>query len=347
MRITSSSISSSDEVPGRPNPWRRFASAFVLGAAVLLIGILGAAYAIDPYDTGRSSLLKKPGVRPQGPRTANASRGRDPAFNAAVIGNSHVQLLSPERLGALTGLSFVQLTIPATRPKEQFAVIGLFMRHHPDARALVIGADNHWCTPDPAIPIEKPFPFWLYSESHFEYLRGLLRYQVVEELPKHLRYASSMRAARARPDGYWDYGPLFAAVEEEPEPVLRARLDRRLTENYTGNATGRFPVADRFRQVLSTLPRSLAVVLVFPPVYASLLSAPGSPGESADRACKAALAEALSSRPAGVVVDWRYDRPELHEPALFYDHSHYRRALAELVEKDVARALEQAVGKGR
>ena len=56
----------------------------MLGAAVLLIGILGAAYAIDPYDTGRSGLLKKPGVRPQGPRTANASRGRDPAFNAAV-----------------------------------------------------------------------------------------------------------------------------------------------------------------------------------------------------------------------------------------------------------------------
>ena len=39
--------------------------AFVLGAAVLLIGILGAAYAIDPYDTGRSGLLKKPSVRPQ------------------------------------------------------------------------------------------------------------------------------------------------------------------------------------------------------------------------------------------------------------------------------------------
>src|SRR5215204_4590152 len=153
--------SGSGELTVSAGAWRRFARDFVIGATAILGSLLAIVYALDPFDTGRPGLFAKAGVRPQGPRTAGASRGRDPAFNAAVIGNSHVQLLSPERLGALTGLSFVQLTIPATRPKEQFAVIGWFMRHHPDARALVIGADNHWCTPDPAIPIEKPFPFWL------------------------------------------------------------------------------------------------------------------------------------------------------------------------------------------
>ena len=82
-----------------------------------LVLIVTAVYAIDPYDTGRSSLLAKPGVRPQGPRTAAASRGRDQAFNGAIIGNSHIQLLSPERLKAATGLDFVQLSVPATRPE--------------------------------------------------------------------------------------------------------------------------------------------------------------------------------------------------------------------------------------
>src|SRR3712207_1811410 len=99
MRITSSSISSSDpsasDLPGR---WRRFSLVLVLSAAAALAGLVGLAYAVDPYDTGRSRLFAKAGVRPQGPRTAAASRGRDPAFDAAIVGNSHIQLLSPERL---------------------------------------------------------------------------------------------------------------------------------------------------------------------------------------------------------------------------------------------------------
>ena len=90
----SSSISSSDAT----RPWRRFAALLVLCTAGLIAGIVGVAYAIDPYDSGRSTLFQKRGVRVQGPRTAAASRGRDPAFDAAIVGNSHVQLLSPERL---------------------------------------------------------------------------------------------------------------------------------------------------------------------------------------------------------------------------------------------------------
>src|SRR5215211_7270955 len=88
--------------------WRRFTRTFLLAAAVSLAGLVGLAFAIDPYHSGRSSLFAKPGVRPQGPRTAGVSRGRDPAFDAAILGNSHIQLLSPERLKAKTGLSFVQ-----------------------------------------------------------------------------------------------------------------------------------------------------------------------------------------------------------------------------------------------
>src|SRR3712207_6134716 len=110
MRIMSSSISSSDAGA----PWRSFAVTLLTAAALALLGILTAAYLVDPYDTGRSLLLHKPGVRPQGPRTAAASRGRDPAFDSAIIGNSHIQLLSPERLKEKTGLSFVQLSVPAS-----------------------------------------------------------------------------------------------------------------------------------------------------------------------------------------------------------------------------------------
>src|SRR5690606_37526867 len=109
MRIMSSSTSSSDAAP-----WRRFALTLVAVTAAALLALVAVAYAVDPYDSGRSALFEKPGVRPQGPRTANASRGRDPAFNAAIFGNSRIQLIPPERLDKATGLDFVQLAVPGS-----------------------------------------------------------------------------------------------------------------------------------------------------------------------------------------------------------------------------------------
>jgi hypothetical protein len=338
MPITSSSISSSDGAALSP-AWRRFALIFVAAAACAILGVLAAAYAVDPYDSGRSGVLHKPGVRPQGPRTAAASRGRDPAFEAAIVGNSHVQLISPERLNVLTGSSFVQLTVPATGPKEQFVLIDWFMRHHPGARAIVIGADDRWCTADPAMPNAKPFPFWLYSRDPLEYVRGLLRYSVLEELAQRLRYVFAARAPRAQADGYWDYEPLYEAQGFGRDLALRARLERRFTESYIANETGRFPAAERLREVAAGLSGKTAVIVVFPPVYVQLLPKPGSPGDRADRACKAALAEAAASSGNGAAVDWRRDREEVRNAAWFFDQTHYRRPIAELVERDIASAL--------
>jgi hypothetical protein len=336
----SSSISSSEGRgdASRPNPWRRFALALTAGAAALLSGALAAAYLLDPFDTGRSPLLQKPGVRPQGPRTAGASRGRDPAFDAAIIGNSHIQPLSPERLDALTGLSFVQLSIVATGPKEQLPVLDWFLRHHPQPRALVIGADRFWCAAEVAGSDQAPFPFWLYSRSLPEYGRGLLRYHVLEEIPRRIGYLLAKRPARARPDGYWDYEPVYIAGGYATDPARRVLLERK-SDDYIRNPTGRFPAAERLRDVVAGLPSATAVVLVFPPTYRSLLPTPGSAGDADNRACKAALAAALAGRPNAAVVDWRGDRSQLHDPDLFFDWTHYRRPLAEIVERDVAEAL--------
>src|SRR3954454_5888760 len=148
--------STPDELAQPAEAWRRFALHLAVGAAAILGSLLAIAYAVDPFDTGRPGLFSKEGVRPQGPRTAAASRGRDPAFDAAIFGNSRIQLLSPERLNALTGLSFVQLSVPGTGPKEQLVLVDWYVRHHPQARALVIGADKTWCAADPALPNEYP-----------------------------------------------------------------------------------------------------------------------------------------------------------------------------------------------
>ena len=321
--------------------WRRFTALFLAVAALALVSILGFAYALDPYDTGRSTLFSAPGVREQGPRTAAASRGRDPAFDAAIFGNSHIQLLSPGRLKRKTGLDFVQLSVPATGPKEQLVLIDWFLRHRRTAaRALVISADLTWCAADPALPNDKPFPFWLYSADPLDYVRGLLRFDLLEEIPRRLAYVVGDRKDRAAPDGYWDYEADYLALGFEAKPELRARLDAPVSGSVAVNATGRFPAADRLRGLASGLPAETALIVVFPPVYRAALPAPGSVRARSDEACKAALRDAVAPHARSAVVDWRSDRPENRNPDHYFDQTHYRHAVAQGLENDIADALK-------
>ena len=120
--------------------------------AVLVFALV---IAVDPYDSGRFGWLGIEGVSDESPRTANASRGRDPQFDSAVIGNSTGQLLSPAELSRATGARFVQLTVPGTGPREQIALLRWFARHHDRVGAIVIVTDSTWCTEESALPIAK------------------------------------------------------------------------------------------------------------------------------------------------------------------------------------------------
>jgi len=335
-----SSSTSSSEQAARAAKWTGFTGA-LLGAAVLIAAaFLTIAFLIDPYDSGRSPLKLKEGVRPQGPRTALASRGRDPNFTGAIFGNSHIQLISPEELRAKTGIPFVSLIAPATMPRETFATIDWFLRHHRKTppKAIVVGVDNYWCTANPALPNEKPFPFWLLSRSLPDYVGGLMRFNLLEELFRRIEYLTSRKAERARPDGYWDYESGYGVQGYGTNPEIVARLQKSL-ESGGGNVDGPFPAATGLEALMKAAPAETALILLRPPVYATALSKPGTRDAEADAACRKAFADLAARRPRTALVDWRVDRPELHDPGLFFDHSHYRQPIARLVEADIAEAI--------
>jgi hypothetical protein len=336
-----SSSTSSSEQAARAAKWAGFTSAFLGTAALIAVAFLMAAFLIDPYDSGRSPLKLKEGVRPQGPRTALASRGRDPSFTGAIFGNSHVQLISPEELRARTGIPFVSLIAPATQPRETFATIDWFLRHHPAPapKAIVVGVDNYWCTANPALPNEKPFPFWLLSRSLSDYVGGLMRFDLLEELPRRISYLTSRKAERARPDGYWNYEAGYGVQGYGTNPEITARLQKPI-EAGGGNVDGPFPAATGLEELMKAAPET-ALILLRPPVYATALSKPGTRDAAADAACRKTYADLAARRPRTALVDWRVDRPELHDPNLFFDHTHYRQPIARLVEADIIEALRK------
>lgn len=338
-----SSTSSSDGAP-----WRRFALVLVAVTAAALLGVIALAYAIDPYDSGRSTLFAKAGVRPQGPRTANPSRGRDPAFNAMIVGNSRAQILSPERLKGPTGLDFVQLAVPGSGPKEHLTLIDWYLRHRSEApKALVVSIDDLWCTSDPELTNEKPFPFWLYSANALEYAKGLLRYDVLEELPQRLSYLFDAKAERARPDGYWDYEPEYIGLGYMTNPEIRKRLEQQPYTNAPRferdpkEGQRRFPAADRLNEVAASLPAETALILALAPIYRNSLPPEGTEQAYLRKACKEAVAAAAGVHARTAVVDWHVDRPENRRPELFFDSMHYRQPIAQAMEADIAEAYRR------
>jgi hypothetical protein len=194
MPTTSSSISSSDELGA--DPWRRFASRSSRAPRRSSPSRSPPPISSTPYDTGRSPLFQKPGVRPQGPRTAAASRGCDPA----VIGNSHIQALSPERLDVLTGPpSSSSRSWRRGRRSSSRSSTGSCAITHRCRQALVRAGGREL--------ERRAVPILALRPQPARILAGLLRRQVLEKIPPRIRYLLSKRPARARPDGYWDYEP--------------------------------------------------------------------------------------------------------------------------------------------
>lgn len=323
--------------PSVDRDWRGFARSLLLSAIGIFAAYLALAVLVDPYDTGRSTLLSRGAVRPQGPRTASAVRGRDPAYAGAVIGNSHIQLVEPAALTRLTGIPFVQLSVPATGPAEQFAVLDWYLQHHAGPAALVLSADDFWCADDPAFPSEHGFPYWLLGRWP-DYLQGLIRFPAAQETVNRLGWLLNPRRKTAAADGWWDYERNYLSQGFGIDPAKIAALEKPVGPEPEPHRGGPFPIADRLRAELARVPERTPVIVVFPPVYTGAGPLPGSPRDAAEAACRAAVRSALATHNHSAVVDWRDGRPTA-DRTLFFDRTHYRLPLAQALTKDVAAAI--------
>jgi hypothetical protein len=302
---------------GAPRPegsddvaWRaavvRFLAVFVAVLALTLALVL----LIDPYDSGRFPSIGISGVSDTRQGTANVSLGRSDKFDAAIFGNSHGQLLDPDRLSQATGLSFVQLTLPGTYAPEQLAMMRWFIRHHARIGALVLAVDEHWCSEDP-----QPwhwFPFWLYGDSDLRYLANSLNSRSAGAVLRRIRHAMGLQQP-SHPRGYDDYDIRRPADDKfdfpEPKPPHRELIA------VADLSTRAFPAIDRLAAELDAVPAGLPpLVVVFPPVYVAAL-----PNDAESIAvlkeCKARLARVAARTPRGGLLDFLVDSPMSRDQA--------------------------------
>ncbi|HLO77811.1 MAG TPA: hypothetical protein VK196_15250 [Magnetospirillum sp.] len=334
-----SSISSSDL--GR---WRGFLALYAKLA--LGLGLAAAALLVvaDPYDSGRFALFGRGMLAKTGPRLADASRGRNPAFDSAVIGNSHSQILSPERLSEGLGGRFVSLSIPGTGPREQLLVAEWFLRHHGGGtRTLVVGVDQSWCRPDALTTQVNPFPDWLYAESAVEYLRGLMQTSSFEAVGKKIGVMLG-KAIPARPDGFDDYEADRTWSADDMHRIAKTQMPD-LAPARGQVAPSSMAAVAALDGFLARLPAQVAVVAVFPPVHTSVFPPQGTVSGANLAACKSAVQALAAARPRQLaVVDFLRDDDLARAEENFWDGTHYRGHVARRMEQAVAQAAARLRG---
>jgi hypothetical protein len=336
-------LSTSSSETASAGAWKNWLIACGAAFAATVAVVWAFLLLVDPYDTGRFSVLKQSEIFNRDPRTANASRGRNPLFNAALIGNSNGQALNPGRLSAATSLRFVQLTIPKTGPREQLTMLRWFISHHEQVGGVVVVADATWCTSDQTPPLAHPFPFWLYG-SNIEYLRHIFTWHALELAFRRIRLILGLHEPTRPLDGFWDYeAERVWSFHPRPRPRDDDATATATTSTDVASAEISFPSIDQLDAVVAGLPPALVVVIVVPPVFSDAMPAARSPEAGRITQCKAALAKTVTERPRGGFLDFNFDNAMTRDPANFMDFTHYRAAVARQIEKSVAAVIGSAV----
>ena len=303
----------------------------VFGGGLALV--LAFIVLIDPYDSGRFPSLGLSGISDETQRTANVSLGRSSRFDAAIFGNSHGQLLDPERLSQATGLSFVQLTIPGANAPEAIAVMRWFIRHHARIGALVLAVDDRWCTDDPQP--WKWFPFWLYGDSDVAYVANAFNSRSLGAAVRRIEHAFNL-VHPSDPRGYEDYERRLSPGYRFIPPALPSAAEGFLAPNVSLGAR-LFPAIDALAVQLSQV-SAMPIVILFPPRYYSDL--PLDAGAKAVLAeCKARFARLAAGSPHGGFLDYMVESPMTHDPNNFIDSEHYRGPVARAIERAIAGIL--------
>jgi len=289
---------------------------------------------VDPYDSGRFGLLGIKGIDDENPTTADASRARDPQFDSAIFGNSTGQLLDPAELSPATGKHFVQLVAPGADPRAQLAILDFFVRHHPHVGALVVVIDDLWCGHHPAPLPSNLFPFWLYGGSKLDYAVHLFSWRALDHAFQRIAIGLGSRKPM-RPDGFRSYEEVWPPGQKQPAVTPPPQQQ----PPFDGQVSDVFPIERLLDGAIKKLPADVAVVLLVPPTFYTIVPQPGSLAAAEHEACNKAFQSVVAGRPHSNFIDYRIDNALTRDPANFADLIHYRAKIARKIDQGVIASI--------
>ncbi len=310
---------------------------FVASALGLLVFLFLFVSLIDPW-----------GVLPLSPRLprvpistnaryslpALAAAGR---FDSAIVGSSSSRLLRPEVLDREFGGRFANLAMNAATAWEQSQMLGLFIRHHPAARTVIIGLDSAWCTEAPQRSSGRPFPEWMYAGSPWRGYGQMLNLYAVQEAASQLWVMLGLKRSRYGLDGYTSFVPPESAYDPARVAAGFARWGKP-TDLPARHGEHVLPALPMLGDALRALPASTRKIVFFTPSHIALQGAPGSDYAESMAACKTDVTQMAAAVQNAVVVDFLIPSSITNTEASYWDPVHYRIPIADRLMADLAAA---------
>lgn len=290
---------------------------------------------VDPWD----ALPLSPPL-PRVPISSNAryshpALARSPKFDAALFGTSTVRLLRPAALDPLFGARFVNLAMNSATAYEQTRLLGVFLRAHPQPRAVLIGLDQAWCVPRLERYTPRPFPEWMYGPGRWAGYGQALQPYAVQEAVSQLATMLGLKRRHYGLDGYTRFVP----PDSEYDPARVDSAFARWPLPDAAPAPGDWsppplPALDLLQAALAELPAGTRTLLFFVPINTEQQGAPGSVTARNWAACKAGVAAVALA--AGVELrDFLIRSPITGTRANYWDPLHYREATAQRFAEDL------------
>lgn len=324
--------------------WSKFIWTFCLAAAFSAAFFYLVIVLVDPYDSVPFSLPLEREPVSTNQRFAYPSLARKQAFDSAVIGTSTARLLKPERLNQLSGNNWVNLAMNSATAYEQMEMLKLFLRHHPEAKHIVIGIDDAWCRPAKEIQqfTFRPFPPWMYDDNRWNDLLYVFNDKSLENTVRLIEYWLGKREAKYDRTGYRDFTDDFGKYDDA---VARVRLypdgDEDSNREFQALApippdtatVGKYPNHDLLARVLSSSHGARKISILFMPMHGHYLRR----GADNYRACKGSLLDTIDGEEQVEIIDRMHIDQMTNEDRHYWDPLHYT--------TEVARVLEQEISK--
>ena len=337
----SSSTSSSDP------RWKRFFTRAVATAAIGCAVVYAFVALVDPWGVLPFHI---PAERPPistNARFAFAGLARSNRFDAAIFGTSTMRMLRPAALNEAFGARFANLAMNAATAYEQSRLFEVFLRAHPNPRAVVIGLDHVWCDAGPLQRYTpRAFPEAFYDSSPWPAYREMLSFYAVQEAGRQFAVLTGMMRPRYGRDGYTRFLPpedrYDAARAAANLPPLPPETQRQIDTPPSDLPMPPLALLDR---MVTATPADTRLVLVFMPLFLGAQGAPGTGSAAITEACKRQVVAMARARPGTVVLDFWRASPITREPTHYWDPMHYRDAIAERIEAALSRAARGAAGR--
>ncbi len=335
--------------------WRQFGKT-MLGVALSVASVLYAAVLIiDPYD---SIWFSPPFDR--APITLNQrfsfpALARKARFDSAVIGTSTIRLLRPAKLNQVFGGNFVNLSMNDARAYEEWRILELFARHHPDARTVVFGIDIVWCEVGETYKkfTRRPFPPWLYDENLGNDLLYMFNFPTVEEAGRELAFLTGFRAMKYGRDGYsnflppdseYDLARVQRGIYGDSGPRRHNSMAQPFVPTRAERKAWTFATHPFMRAMLTALPESTLKIFLFVPYHHFNQSPPGSLSDAYWRECKRRVTNIAAEFPNAHVLDFMIPSEITLRDANYWDVLHYNVAVADRLAELIAQGVQERSG---